>query len=64
MVETHLAQNHLLGSATVGDAMHLPFCDDSFDLVTANMVLEHLEKPDRVFREIARSFRQVGTSRS
>jgi ubiquinone/menaquinone biosynthesis C-methylase UbiE len=53
MVETHLA-HHLLGSAAVADAMYLPFCDDSFDLVTANMVLEHLEKPDRVFTEIAR----------
>jgi ubiquinone/menaquinone biosynthesis C-methylase UbiE len=54
MVETHLLQNPLLSSATVADVTHLPFCDDSFDLVTANMVLEHLEKPDRVFTEIAR----------
>jgi ubiquinone/menaquinone biosynthesis C-methylase UbiE len=54
MVETHLAQNRLLGSATVADATHLPFCDDSFDLVTANMVLEHLEKPESVFTEVAR----------
>jgi ubiquinone/menaquinone biosynthesis C-methylase UbiE len=54
IVETHLAQNRLLGSATVADVMHLPFCDDSFDLVTANMVLEHLEEPRRVFTEIAR----------
>jgi ubiquinone/menaquinone biosynthesis C-methylase UbiE len=54
MAETHLAQNHLLAGATVADATHLPFSDDSFDLVTANMVLEHLENPDRVFSEIAR----------
>lgn len=54
MVETHLLQNRLLGSAAVADAMHLPFGDDSFDLVTANMVLEHLEKPEMVFAEIAR----------
>jgi ubiquinone/menaquinone biosynthesis C-methylase UbiE len=54
MVETHLVQNRLLGSAAVADAMHLPFCDGSFDLVTANMVLEHLEEPDSVFTEVAR----------
>jgi ubiquinone/menaquinone biosynthesis C-methylase UbiE len=54
MAETHFAQNHLLAGATVADATHLPFSHDSFDLVTANMVLEHLENPDRVFSEIAR----------
>jgi ubiquinone/menaquinone biosynthesis C-methylase UbiE len=54
MVETHLVQNRLLGGATVADATHLPFSDDSFDVVTANMVLEHLENPGRVFTEIAR----------
>lgn len=54
MVETHLVQNSLLDNATVADAMHLPFCDGSFNLVTANMVLEHLEDPDRVFAEVAR----------
>jgi ubiquinone/menaquinone biosynthesis C-methylase UbiE len=54
MVETHLAQNSLLDNAAVADAMHLPFSDDSFDLITANMVLEHLEDPDSVFAEVAR----------
>jgi ubiquinone/menaquinone biosynthesis C-methylase UbiE len=54
MVETHLLQNQLLANATVADAIHLPFCDDSFDLVTANMVLEHLEDPYSVFSEVAR----------
>jgi ubiquinone/menaquinone biosynthesis C-methylase UbiE len=54
VVETHLVQNRLLDSAAVADAMHLPFGNDSFDLVTANMVLEHLEKPDSVFAEVAR----------
>ena len=32
----------------------LPFADESFTLVTLNMVVEHLTEPDRVFREIAR----------
>jgi ubiquinone/menaquinone biosynthesis C-methylase UbiE len=54
MVEAHLVQNRLLDSAAVADGMRLPFCDDAFDLVTANMVLEHLEEPDAVFAEVAR----------
>ena len=54
VVEEHLLQNGLLDSATVADATRLPFCDDSFDLVTANMVLEHLEEPEKVFSEVAR----------
>ncbi len=29
----------------------LPFADQMFDLVTANMVVEHLEHPERVFSE-------------
>jgi SAM-dependent methyltransferase len=32
----------------------LPFSDDSFDLVTLNMVAEHLVEPSRVFSELAR----------
>lgn len=32
----------------------LPFCDRSFDLVTLNMVAEHLPEPERAFSEIAR----------
>lgn len=54
VVESHLVENRLLDTAAVADAMHLPFCDDSFDLVTANMVLEHLEEPEGVFTEVAR----------
>ena len=36
------------------NAERLPFRDGSFDLVTANMVVEHLDDPQRQFREIAR----------
>jgi SAM-dependent methyltransferase len=32
----------------------LPFAAGSFDLVSANMVLEHLPAPEQVFQEIAR----------
>ena len=35
----------------------LPFKDEHFDLVTANMVVEHLSDPDSQFREINRVLR-------
>lgn len=36
-----------------GDGERLPFRSGSFDLVTANMVFEHMARPERVFSEIA-----------
>lgn len=36
------------------DIGRLPFAAGSFDLVTANMVVEHLDAPENQFREIAR----------
>jgi SAM-dependent methyltransferase len=43
------------------DVAALPFADGSFDLVTANMVVEHLAEPATQFREIARVLRPGGT---
>lgn len=37
-----------------GSLYNLPFADGSFDLVTCNMVAEHLDDPARAFAEIAR----------
>ncbi len=47
-------------AAVLGSVSHLPFRDESFDLVTANMVVEHLDVPDIQFREIARILKPDG----
>ena len=44
----------------LGTISTLPFSDESFDLVTANMVVEHLEAPETQFREIARILKPDG----
>jgi ubiquinone/menaquinone biosynthesis C-methylase UbiE len=43
-----------------GEISSLPFSERSFDLVTANMVVEHLADPATQFREIARVLRPGG----
>ena len=43
-----------------GEAGDLPFADGTFDLVTANMVVEHLSEPEVQFREVSRILRPGG----
>jgi SAM-dependent methyltransferase len=43
-----------------GSLYAMPFADSSFDLVTCNMVMEHLEEPERAVAEIARVLAPAG----
>lgn len=43
-----------------GDAGKLPFADAVFDLVTANMVVEHLESPEAQLAEVRRILKPGG----
>jgi SAM-dependent methyltransferase len=56
----HLRKNPYLAASIGASVYDLPFADGSYDLVTANMVLEHLEEPAKAFSEIARVLRPGG----
>lgn len=49
-----IARHDRLHHRVLGNGEHLPFSDNSFDLITANMVLEHVAEPSRLFGEISR----------
>lgn len=57
---TQMRENPYLRAAAVGDAAQLPFRGASFDLITANMVLEHLPCPAAAFLEVSRLLRPGG----
>ncbi len=44
----------------IGDVESLPFDDESFSLVTANMVVEHVEDPTALFEELKRVVQPQG----
>ncbi len=52
----HQAIRHLM----VGDVARLPFADATFDLISANMVVEHLQDPAASLAEIRRILKPGG----
>ena len=45
----------------MGGGEHLPFRDESFDLITSNMVIEHMREPKLAFHEMYRVLAPGGT---
>lgn len=52
--DPHLKRHETVRHLVLCDAAALPFRNETFNLVTASMVAEHLEYPERVFAEVAR----------
>jgi SAM-dependent methyltransferase len=55
-----IARNSRVRWRVGGQGEQLPFASGSFDLVTANMVLEHVAAPERLFDEVARVLKPGG----
>lgn len=55
-----IARHRSIRYRSLCNVSRLPFEDGSFDLVTANMVVEHLDEPEVQFTEIARVLRPGG----
>jgi SAM-dependent methyltransferase len=55
-----LQQNTILRDRVMGTLEQLPFSEGSLDLVTANMVVEHLGRPEAVLAEVNRVLRPGG----
>lgn len=55
-----LARHDVIRRKVGGELHHLPFRDECFDLVTANMVVEHLEAPETALKEFSRVLRPGG----
>jgi ubiquinone/menaquinone biosynthesis C-methylase UbiE len=49
-----LSKHRMLQDRVLGDIEQLPFRDHSFDLVTANMVVEHVQDPCGLLDEVSR----------
>lgn len=55
-----MARNEYVHEKVAGDLLNLPFADASFNLVTAQMVVEHVERPLELLREVKRVLRPGG----
>lgn len=58
--DPHVSENPLLHRAVLGDLARLPFPGATFDLVLAKYLLEHLERPPEVLRELRRVLKPGG----
>lgn len=59
-VDSAIHDHPLLQERVMGWGDALPFADSSFDLITANMVMEHVKEPARILAEVRRVLRPGG----
>ena len=59
-VDPAIHEHPLLQDRVMGWGDALPFVDSSFDLVTANMVMEHVKEPTQILSEVRRVLRPGG----
>lgn len=60
LVHIDLLHNDLLLTTTLATAEHIPFADETFDLVISQWVVEHFTAPERAFAEMARVLKPGG----
>jgi SAM-dependent methyltransferase len=59
-LDPRVTENPYLDEGVVADVSKIPYPDETFDLVFADNVMEHIEEPAQVFAEIARVLRPGG----
>lgn len=59
-LDPRVVDNPFLDEGRIADASQIPYDDDTFDLVFADNVFEHLDSPDTVLAEIYRVLKPGG----
>ena len=59
-VDPDISKNVIIDSRVLGSAYSLPFKEESFDLIFADFVIEHIDDPDVFMGEIKRVVRKGG----
>lgn len=59
-IDRRIGHNTFIHHACVADACQLPYAGNTFDLVVADNVLEHLAEPAKAFREVQRVLKPAG----